>query len=178
MFSRSVKRAAAALGMAVRAHPFAGAALVATTFGVAQLAPLSTPAAAALSGETYNFAQVRSNQFVETWTSVRGNTLHIRVHVANQRGGLASTSFAPIVTLAFHDAQGKRGELKLGFNVPAVKKNEWHEIDVPTGLALWQQSDKIVASAAENNVARPTPGSFQITVQAGGILPVVARPEQ
>jgi hypothetical protein len=61
-------------------------------------APTPTPAPAPprpglpLSGEVYNYAEVRSNQFVETWSSARGGAIHIRVHVANQRGGLAGRS--------------------------------------------------------------------------------------
>ena len=56
------------------------------------------------------------NESVETRTSARGASIHIRVHVANQHGALAAGPFAPIVTLAFHNAQGtKEGELKLNF---------------------------------------------------------------
>jgi hypothetical protein len=139
----------------------------------------ATPAAAtSLSGAVYNFAQVRSNQFVETWTTVNGNTVHVRAHVANQRGGLAAGPFAPVVTLAFHDAQGnKKGELKLSFNVPASQKDQWHEIDIPEGFTLWEQSARIVASAAENNAARPPSGSWRVGVQYDGLPPVAGRPE-
>jgi hypothetical protein len=134
------------------------------------------------AGEVYNFVSVRSNQFVETWTSVaQGGTIHIRAHVANQRGGLAAGPFLPIVTLSFRDAQGgKMGEIKLYFNALDSQKNQWHEINVLGGF--WEQSVKIVATAADNTYARPPiprSGSWVATDQIGQVAGslVVIRPQ-
>ena len=117
------------------------------------------------SDQCYNIAQVRSHQFVETWTSFQGGVIHIDAHVANgvPFGG---TSFAPIVTLAFLDFQGKQqGAVQLLFNVPAIKNDEWHhDINIAGRDYLWLQSSNIVASAAENNGARPTQGSWSVTI--------------
>lgn len=147
-----------------------------TIFGVAQLVSLPTPAAA-LSDTVYDFAQLRSNQFVETWTSVQGGAVHIRVHVANQRGGFFAQPFPGIETLSFQDARGiESGELKFNFNVPASQKNGWYDITVPTAFGLFEGAAKIVASVAQNNAALPPPGSWTATLQVGGSLPVVIRP--
>jgi hypothetical protein len=135
-----------------------------------------------LNGIVYNFAEVRANQFVETWTyaditakfdtglvqgsaSMSTGAIRVRVHVANQRGGLAAGPFAPIVTLAFHNDQGGReGDLNLTFNVPAIQKEQWHDIEVADGLRLWERSSRIVATAADNNAAKPPEGSWSIIV--------------
>lgn len=122
--------------------------------------------------ETYNIAEVRSHQFIETWTAKRKGSLYIRAHVANQRPGISQAPFTPIVTLAFHDEEGKKaGEVKLHFNVPASRKNEWHETYIAGGTNLWDRSSSIVASAAESKTDRPPEGSWTFTIGISGDFP-------
>jgi hypothetical protein len=100
--------------------------------------------ASALEGTVYNIARVRAHNFVETWSSIRGGSLHIRAVVSNGEGGfLGRGPFAPIVTLAFSSQGKKTGELKLLFNLPASVKDQTYEIDVPRGTLLWEMSDHI-----------------------------------
>jgi hypothetical protein len=76
------------------------------------------------------------------------------------------------VTLAFLDGNGKNiGEVKLRFNVPASHDSEWHETDIPGGKDLFDQSSTIVASAADNNAARPTEGTWEVKIVVSGNPP-------
>jgi hypothetical protein len=84
--------------------------------------------------------------------------------------------FAPIVTLTFSDAGKKTGELQLLFNVPASQENQTHETNIPGAVALWDTSNHIEASAANDLNARLTPGSWQISFQISGASPVVIHP--
>lgn len=128
-------------------------------------------------GMGYNIARVHAHNFVETYSSLNGNDIHIRAIVSNGEGGtLGRGPFAPIVTLAF-SAKGKpTGELKLLFNLPASRKDETYDINIPGERTLWEQSDCIAASAANNLNARPTAGSWQVDAQVGGGLPFVIHP--
>jgi hypothetical protein len=154
-------------------------ATTATSFIMAAVALLGTglPAAAAVPGISYNIARVTAHNFVETWSSMRGGVLHIRAVVSNGENIIFGHGpFGPIVTLAFSSHGKKTGELKLLFNLPASVRDQTYEIDVPNGALLWEMSDHIETSAANNPNAGPTPGSWQITGGVGGGFPVVIQP--
>jgi hypothetical protein len=122
-----------------------------------------------LNGTIYNIARVHAHNFVETWTSLSGDAIHIRAVVSNGEWvSLGKDPFAPIVTLTFSDAGKKTGELQLLFNVPASQKNQTHETNIPGAVALWDTSNHIEASAANDLNARLTPGSWQISFQISG----------
>lgn len=136
-------------------------------FGVAGVALLTAaaqnlPAFALGTGEVYNFAQVRSHQFVETWSSVRGGAIHVRVHVANQAGGIAGAlggAFTPVVTLSFRDQQGRQIAHYV-MHLIAKGKVADSELDIPGGAAAWGATKEIVASAAEDHYSVPPPNTF------------------
>jgi hypothetical protein len=156
--------------------PFSRRAAVALLIA-SPLGFISTVPAAALDGTVYNIARVTSHNFVETWTSLSGGTLHIRAVASNGDGGfLGRGPFAPVVTLAFVSQGRKIGEVKLLFNVPASQKDQTHEINIAGGGALWLQSDTIVASAANNLNARPPAGSWEAGFTYGGVVPIIVRP--
>jgi len=115
-------------------------------------------------GEKYNIAEVRAHQFVETWCSRKAQSIHVRAHVANQRGGMGSGgAFTPIVTLSFQDKTGKQlahAELRYF----CQRKEEWVNSDLPLTVDadVWLMSDKIVASAAEGHHRVSPPPTFTI----------------
>src|SRR6516164_9715244 len=108
------------------------------------------PAGLPLDGkEVHSHIEVRSHQFVETWSSLQGQVIRIRAKVSNgvPRGG---RPFAPLVSLDFVDSQGKkRGTVQLLFNLPAIKKEEWHNDITVSRPELWLESATIVGSAGE-----------------------------
>ena len=130
-----------------------------------------------LNGTIYNIARVHAHNFVETWTSLSGDAIHIRAVVSNGEWvSFGKDPFAPIVTLTFSDAGKKTGELQLLFNVPASQENQTHETNIPGAVALWDTSNHIEASAANDLNARLTAGSWQISFQISGASPVVIHP--
>ena len=125
----------------------------------------------------YNIARVHAHNFVETYSSLNGDAIHIKAIVSNGEGGTFGRGpFAPIVTLEFSNHGQKTGELKLLFNLPASEKDHTYEINIPGGSALWRESDHIVASAANNLNARPTPGSWEGDFQIGSSVPIIIHP--
>ena len=105
-----------------------------------------------------NHAEVRSHQWVDTWTSLQGTKIHVRARIVNETGGAFHGSFWPQLTLRFVDAAGKNlAEYRLNLSCPANRKECSTGANLPEGIGLWAAAANIVASAAEVRPSGPHP---------------------